>query len=568
MDFSLSKSCESLLNAAPSIASKPWPSDGIMVEVRYPSGQEWELGEIACINKDGTYFILFDEDRFDSAVKEEYVYEIANNCPFVGRRFHVGDEVEALKVSPIDFDPTDKWYRGHITRLCNKGTYAIQYDDGEEVLNHAESYIRCIDESFCCDSHRIHRYLNKWDGIYVCMDCFYNLSLEKDVARIAAEEGRERDTPCDAIPADKDVGRMSQERGVSIGFLLEFTKTYNCWEWNSWEVIRKIIKPETELTRCRYVELPKMAKHVGPAQSFISYAQAGKWGDLVAGVADGADPDRKVWIDVFAVRQWPSSSPDLDFGSTIRYCSSFIIICSHQREVDSMSAVDLVSRNMMTLPAVTRKQISFLRVWCLVEAHTAAIMAGMPFLMKVGRHELLGDGTVHFKSSPWKMLNNLSVLVDIEQAEATVASDKEHILLSIRRSCGVDHLNHVIRGIIQGAEIFIYVKNANMIQCAACGDEGALAAVLSDPTNIDGAAAGGYTALVEKLLDSGADIEYKDMARMGAAGRTALGAAAYAGHLSVVLLLLSRGASFHARNRVNGDTVLIEAAHGGTKSIR
>jgi hypothetical protein len=66
-----------------------------------------------------------------------------------------------------------------------------------------------------------------------------------------------------------------------------------------------IIKPATEDTRCRAVELPEMESYVGPASTFISYAQAGRWGDLVAAIADGnADLERFVWIDIFAVRQW------------------------------------------------------------------------------------------------------------------------------------------------------------------------------------------------------------------------------------------------------------------------
>ena len=61
-----------------------------------------------------------------------------------------------------------------------------------------------------------------------------------------------------------------------------------------------------------------MTDHIGPAKTFISYAQAGKWGDLIAAIMDGgADLERPVWLDVFGVRQWPSDSPDLDFASTI-----------------------------------------------------------------------------------------------------------------------------------------------------------------------------------------------------------------------------------------------------------
>jgi hypothetical protein len=165
-----------------------------------------------------------------------------------------------------------------------------------------------------------HPYLNKWDGIYVCMDCNYRLEAQKDKDRINNEETMEKNTPYDVIPEGMSVGKLSQMRGVSIKFLLQFTQKHDCWSWNSWNVIRKIIKPETESKRCRYVELDSMKNNVGPAQTFISYAQAGTWGDLVAAVADEADVNRFVWIDVFAIRQWPSSSPDLDFRSTIENC--------------------------------------------------------------------------------------------------------------------------------------------------------------------------------------------------------------------------------------------------------
>jgi hypothetical protein len=369
-----------------------------------------------------------------------------------------------------------------------------------------------------------HRYLNKWDGVYVCMDCFDRLATEKDAARIAAEEDREHNTPSDVIPADKDVGQMSHQRGVSIGFLLEFTNTYNCWKWNSWDVIKKIIKPATEETRCRYVELPEMAEHVGPADSFISYAQAGLWGDLVGAVADNADTSRRVWIDVFAVRQWPSSTPDLDFGSTIRYCSSFIVVCSDLKEVENMEYRDILSRNTKALSLSVRKQISFLRVWCLVEVHTAAMMPTMPLIMKVGSHQLLDDGSVSFMNSSSDLFSRLSYLVDIDQAEATVVSDKEHILSSIRESCGVDHLNHVIRGTLNGATMLTTLNNASLIQCAACGDAGALETILSDDSNLIGVSAAGYTGIVEKFICNGANITYRD-----SGGQTCLMAAAMGG---------------------------------------
>ena len=126
----------------------------------------------------------------------------------------------------------------------------------------------------------IHRFLNKWDGVYVCMECFYRLQVGIDSDRIAKEEELESSTPVDVIPDGATEGKMSQLRGISIEFLWAFTIFYDCWKWNSWDVIKRVIKPATEALRCRYVELPDMISggHMGPAATFISYAQAGTWG--------------------------------------------------------------------------------------------------------------------------------------------------------------------------------------------------------------------------------------------------------------------------------------------------
>ena len=60
-------------------------------------------------------------------------------------------------------------------------------------------------------------------------------------------------------------------------------------------------------SRCRFVDLPEVRAKgcVGEADSFGSHCWGATWGHLVASLADEADPNRRVWIDVFAVRQWP-----------------------------------------------------------------------------------------------------------------------------------------------------------------------------------------------------------------------------------------------------------------------
>lgn len=102
----------------------------------------------------------------------------------------------------------------------------------------------------------IHRYLNKWEGEYICMDCwkkleappccsfecffvfacpssldFTDISGLSDFQRIKLENTLESCTPRDPTPCflfdnearATNIGKMSQRRGISIGFLLAFT---------------------------------------------------------------------------------------------------------------------------------------------------------------------------------------------------------------------------------------------------------------------------------------------------------------------------------------------------------
>ena len=172
--------------------------------------------------------------------------------------------------------------------------YATRLEiDTDLVLNEATI---CKDKDKCK-----HPYLNKWDGELVCMDCYEYLNpscVAKDeyAARVAHEEELERNTSVDVIhkdiPENKKqdyIGKLSQGRGVKLGFLLEFTRILKLWGKSAAEVIRLIVKPLTKHTRCRFVELPCMEGHIGEASTFISYAQAGSWGDLIAALLDGGD---------------------------------------------------------------------------------------------------------------------------------------------------------------------------------------------------------------------------------------------------------------------------------------
>ena len=95
-------------------------------------------------------------------------------------------------------------------------------------------------------------------------------------------------------------------------------------------MVRDIIKPATAATRCRYVDLPEVRASgaVGAAVTFVSHTWGAKWGTLVSALADGgADRNRRVWVDVFAVRQWGGNGADLAFEGVIARCSSFAVVC-------------------------------------------------------------------------------------------------------------------------------------------------------------------------------------------------------------------------------------------------
>ena len=121
--------------------------------------------------------------------------------------------------------------------------------------------VSAIEAAICKDPTKCsHPYLNKWDGEYLCMDCWKSLNtcnagvctiipgyagvctiISGYAERIAREEELENNTPVDKIPeglSEKErndmIGKNSSMRGVKIGFLLEFSKKYNCWTCQIW----------------------------------------------------------------------------------------------------------------------------------------------------------------------------------------------------------------------------------------------------------------------------------------------------------------------------------------------
>lgn len=418
-----------------------------------------------------------------------------------------------------------------------------------------------------------HHFSERWKPReYHCCDC---RCIVSDKCFIDEEERIIEKIVDNSIPS------QGVERGVPISFLVEFADKHNCWDMTTRDVRRRFVMPKTRATRCRYVELPEMSNVVAKANIFVSHAWGAKFGDLVAALCDGgADKSKIVWVDIFAVRQWPSHKPDLDFSAVVKQCKAFLIVISSLPEIVQL---DLVTTKTLDVPFEVRVQIAFLRVWCLVEIH-AAVVARVAIVMKGGSFARTDSGAIEFRTNS-EMLSTLSQVIDINKAEASVESDKERILAEISASVGVSTLNEIVRGVVYGGYMCTFDP---AVQNAACGDHfaeyllekspakyldnvincgydkllqlmitrsGVTFGGISGKRQLLAAAERGHTACVELILRNGMDVNVKDFQ-----GMTALMFAAKAGFDSTIAALLHFGADINAK----GDkTALMYAAENG-----
>ena len=400
-----------------------------------------------------------------------------------------------------------------------------------------------------------------------------------------------------SVPGSDAAAAHSYLLGVSIDFVIGFTNRRGLWDKTTAWVVENEIKPATAHSRCRYAELPELAPSVGAAATFVSHTWGAKWGTLVAAIADCADRSRRVWLDVFAVRQWPGNGADLAFDGVISRCSSFCLVCQSADIRAHLSGPQMFAKRTDLLPPAVRKGIAFLRIWCLVEIAAAKATTGLALVMKVGsmmteEHRMSPFGPQPFsvfaanmqpleraqaawESSPvhvvaadcrgfsgdMEMVHNMLDMIDVAKAEASVEADRVRILSEIEASEGGT------TGLNSMAKTFTDTALAGMgspdVQAAACGDPLDLDGDL-EPTQLAmllvAAAGGGYEALVLKLLEARADPTEI------CSGSNALMAAAASGAHSTISLLLrhlpehERAAATNLRNPHQGWTALHLAA--------
>lgn len=422
---------------------------------------------------------------------------------------------------------------------------------------------------------------------------------------------------------DADADNAVVNRGVTVRHLHEFTATHQCWEWPTWRVVRDIIRPATTHRRSRYIEVVT-PRECGPPHLFVSHSWAAKWGAMVGAAGYGSlDGNRRVWVDAFAVRQWPGSPDDLNFRAVITRCNALVVVLSHEavEETNLNSLGVLTTRADISIAGLfepqTREKIPFARSWCLAElgiAHLARcpvlVVAGesladdagtAPRFLRASRETSPDETWVParpFGVSSYGLVEMLSELVSLGDAETTLESDRMRINAEIEHSVGLDAFTVAVRSALLGAGIDA-IEAAALLPVICEHDDRALrrfAPTTRAPARLLATAARhGLTRTVTILVEEyGYDIEDRGMPALWAAssggqlavvehlvdhynafvegragnGVTPLAAAAAEGHNEVVTYLLTRGATVDARARL-GRTALINAAiHGHDKPCR
>ena len=135
----------------------------------------------------------------------------------------------------------------------------------------------------------------------------------------------------------------------------------------------------------------------------------------VAALAHVLADQQHVWVDIFAVRQWPGNGADIDFAPVVREAKGLVLVARHVKEVEDMSQLDALTRRV---PEEAFCTCAFFRLWCVVEL-AAALRYRKPVVMLVGAAAEEGGGF-----SPNKgMLMNLFYLLSVEQSRASVEVD-------------------------------------------------------------------------------------------------------------------------------------------------
>ena len=410
---------------------------------------------------------------------------------------------------------------------------------------------------------------------------------------------------------------QSHRRGIRLDALLAFAHDHDCMEWPTWIVHRDIILAATRDTMCRYADLPDVQGMFGETTVFMSHCWGGRFGDLVGAACHGARRDRVVWIDIFAVKQWPGNVCDLNFRGVIERSEAMVVSTS---SVVGLSEKFLKQSKRDVFLAseqgeAAKKFMPFCRLWCVVEV-AAGVARNKSIVVKCGTVVRREDGTLEYITQGGAVtMANLSYMIDVVSSECAVQADYDREMDVIRETeGGVENVNAIVSGVVSGAVTSIR-SNVLEIDAAACGEvESLLELKMSSLSKgeerkragkmLKAACAGGRVEIVRVLLDKwlaeeeeevvvGAEVvveveetkgeERREEERGGERWRRKkeewlcrlvdekliVLRAAMGGHLEVVKMLLERvqGADVNVSNKRDGSTALYMACQNGDAPI-
>jgi hypothetical protein len=230
----------------------------------------------------------------------------------------------------------------------------------------------CERKSCCCVGENHFSTLNRGKR-WTCYTCD---GVVEDSLRIQTEESWKMQIeaieaaayqPRNGQTTREIIARASHRRGVTVEFLCQFTIQHNCWDWETEDVVYKLIKLATVSQRCPFADLASV--HSGPSDVFVSHCWKAKWGTMVAAVVDTLPPSAFVWVDAFAVRQWPGRSKEIDFRGVVNLVSGVLVVSQSTPSLKKMGMK--ASRNIIAgkagLTQEEQKRNPFFRIWCLVE---------------------------------------------------------------------------------------------------------------------------------------------------------------------------------------------------------
>jgi hypothetical protein len=317
--------------------------------------------------------------------------------------------------------------------------------------------------------------------------------------------------------------------GITIQALIAFGYKHDCWNWPTYKVMRDIIVPATRDTRCRYADLPELKECFGPATVFMSHCWGATFGDLIGAACHGARKDRIVWIDIFAVRQWPGNEADLNFREVISRCVALVVSTSPVDGLKDWLGHTNGKRAMFlasNLGKAAKKTLPFCRLWCIVEL-TAAIILNVPIVVKGGSVTRSRNGRYEYDTKCIGMLMyNLQFMIDVEASECAVPADKIREMAIVRSlEGGSKGVNALVKGVVTGAILSIY-NNILEIDAFVCNEPESLRA-LNIPLGCEGkerklaknvltaAGTGGRESIVKELLSKWSVKEDDDQNKEG-----------------------------------------------------